>query len=382
MTNLNREISTKQSNYFDILFSELEDPRRTTSGHYYYPLDEIVFLTITSVLSGFESWSLIQLFGEEKINWLRKYFPFKEGIPSEFVLKNVFAKLDTNCFNACFINWINTIAKLTQGEVVAIDGKTIRGSGKAGVKHSAFHIVSAYATENRLCLGQKVVHKKQNEIIAIPELLELLVLKGCIVTADAMACQKAVAKKIIEADADYILMVKDNQQELASQVTKIFNLQKNNPKIEKTDFGHNRIETRICEVTDNLTFLDDKELWSGLRSVVKITSYRHDKQSDKSSCEIRYYITSLAPNPVKISEAIRSHWAIENNLHWNLDVVFNEDKSLKKKDNSPANFNIVRKVALALLEKEKTQKGSKNTKKGKAAINDDYRSKLLKGLEK
>lgn len=382
MTNSNRENTIEQNSYFDTLFSELKDPRRTTSGHYYYPLNEILFLTITAVLSGFETWSLIQIFGEEKISWLRNYFPFKEGIPSEFVLRNVFSKLDTKSFNSCFIKWINTISKLTKGEVVAIDGKTVRGSGKADIPHSALHIVSAYATENRLCLGQKVVDKKKNEIIAIPELLELLVLKGCIVTIDAMGCQKAIAKNIIEAEADYILMVKDNQPELASQVKKIFNLQKNNPKDETTSFGHNRIETRTCELTDNLTFLDDKELWPGLRSIAKITSLRHDKQTGKSSCEIRYYITSLAPDPTKISKSIRSHWGIENNLHWNLDVVFNEDKSLKKKDNSPANFNIVRKVALALLEKDKIQKGSKNTKRGKAAISDDYRSKLIAGIGK
>ncbi len=150
------------------------------------------------------------MFGEEKIDWLRNYFPFKEGIPSELVLKNVFAKLDTNCFNACFINWINTIAELIQGEVVAIDGKTIRGSGQTGVKKSAFHIISTYATEYWLYLGQKVVHQKKNEIVVIPELLDLIVQNRCIVTADTMACQKSIAKKIIENGADYILMVKDN----------------------------------------------------------------------------------------------------------------------------------------------------------------------------
>ncbi len=165
-------------------------------------------------------------------------------------------------------------------------------------------------------------------------------------------------------------------------MTKLFNLQKQCPQDETTAFGHNRIETRTCEAIGNLTFLDDKELWTGLRSVVKVTSHRYDKQTAKSSCEIRYYITSLTPDPIILNKAIRAHWAIENNLHWTLDVIFNEDKSCKKKDNSPPNFNIVRKVALTLVEKEKTEKGSKNTKRGKAAISDHYRSKLLKGMVK
>lgn len=377
MTNSSTQTSIKQINYFEYLFSKLKDPRRTTQGHFYYPLEEILFLTISAVLSGFESWSMIQVFGENKISWLRNFFPFKEGIPSEFVLKNVFGKLDTASFNKCFIDWVNTISDLTQGDVVAIDGKTIRGSGIAGKKNSALHIVSAYASENRLCLGQQEVYKKENEIVVIPKLLELLALEGCIVTADAMACQKEIAKKIIGAGADYILMVKDNQPGLSAQVEKLFVQQKQCAKNQMEDIGHGRIETRTCEVTDNLKFLDDKDLWVGLKSIVKVTSLRHIKSTGENSMEIRYYITSLPAEPTKINKAIRAHWSIENNLHWNLDVVFNEDKSRKKKDNSPANFNIVRKVALALLEKEKTQKGSKNTKRGRAALDDDYRKKLL-----
>lgn len=377
MTNSFGSNTTEQSNYFETLFLSLKDPRRTTSGHFYYPLDEILFLTISAVLSGYETWQMIQVFGECKIDWLRKFFPFKAGIPSEFVLKNVFARIDTDNFNICFINWVNTISELTQGEVVAIDGKTIRGSGKAGLKNSAIHIVSAYATENKLCLGQTTVNKKENEIIAIPKLLDLLALKGCIVTVDAMGCQKTIAKKIVKAEADYILMVKDNQPTLLAQVDKLFTIQKQCASNTTTDADHGRIETRICETTDNLLFLDDKELWPGLKSVVKITSHRHVKQAETCSIETRYYITSLAPDPERINKAVRAHWKVENNLHWNLDVVFDEDRSLKKNDNSPANLNIVRKVALALLEKEKTQKGSKNTKRGRAALDDDYREKLL-----
>ena len=175
-------------------------------------------------------------------------------------------------------------------------------------------------------------------------------------------------------------MAKDNQPELVSQVEKIFKLQQHCAKDETINIGHGRIETRICEATDKLSFLDDKELWTDLKSVVKVTSHRYIKKTGKSTIETRYYISSLSPDPKELNRAIRAHWAIENNLHWTLDVVFNEDKSRKNRDNSPANFNIIRKVALALLEKEITQKGSKNTKRGKAALDDEYRKKLLDGI--
>ena len=294
------------------------------------------------------------------------------------MIGKLFSRLDPGRFNECFIKWVNSLSEITHGEVVAIDGKTICGSGDAGKVRSAFHVVSAYAAQNRLCLGQITVDQKQNEIVAIPEILDLLSVQGCVVTVDAMGCQKEIAGKIIEKKADYVLMVKDNQKELKSQVEKMFRLQKDCKKDETIDAGHGRIETRTCGMVGDLTFMDDVEKWPGLKSVVQLTSQRCVKKTGATSEEVRYYISSLNVSPAKMNQIVRSHWSVENNLHWMLDVVFNEDSSLKKKDNSAINFNIVTKMALTLLEKEQTMKASKKGKRENAALDDRYREKILK----
>ena len=380
MLDRTKRIPNKQNVYFNSYFSDLKDPRKT-SGHFYYPLDEILFLTISAVISGLDTWPAIHSFGEIKQEWLRKFFPYAEGIPSQSVLRGVFARLDPVGFGKCFVKWINSVSVLTKGEVVAIDGKAIRGSASSDKKNSAIHVVSAYATENRLCLGQETVDKKENEIIAIPKLLELLAINGCIVTIDAIGCQKKIARAILDRGADYILMVKDNQKELSDQIEKIFRLKRSNKKDETIDAGHGRIETRICEALDDLTFMDEKELWPGLKSIVRVQSFRHIKKTGETSKEIRYYITSLNPEPSMLNHAIRAHWRIENNLHWTLDVTFNEDSARRKKDNSPANFNIINKISLALIEKDKNYKASKNLKRVKAALDDTYREYLIFGQD-
>jgi len=378
MTNQNAETATEQNVLLNKYFTTLEDPRRTNKGHFYYPLNEILFLVISAVVSGYQDWTSIQIFGNAKLDWLRRFFPYQHGIPSHDVIGKLFSRLDPNQFNECFINWVNSLSGPTNGEVVAIDGKTICGSGDAGMVHSAFHVVSAYAAENRLCLGQITVDQKQNEIVAIPEILDILSVQGCVVTIDAIGCQKEIANKIIEKKADYVLMVKDNQKELKSQVEKMFRLQTNCEKNESIDAGHGRIENRLCEVIDNLTFMDDVEQWTGLKSVVQVTSQRCVKKTGVTSQETRHYISSLNTSAARMNQIVRSHWSIENNLHWVLDVVFNEDGALKKKDNSAINFNIVTKVALTLLEKEQTMKASKKGKRENAALDDRYREKVLK----
>jgi predicted transposase YbfD/YdcC len=373
----NAEISTKQ-NVFQNLFSRLQDPRRTNKGHFYYPLDEILFLVIAAVVSGAEEWVSIQIFGNAKLEWPRRFFPYRHGIPSHDVLGKLFSRLGPVRFNECFMAWVNSISVLTKGEVIAFDGKSICGSGQAGQPKSAVHVVSAYATQTRLCLGQVKVDQKENGIVAIPQMLELLAIKGCIVTIDAMGCQKGIARKIIQGKADYILMVKDNQKELKAQVEKMFRLQSDCPCDQTTDSGHGRVEARTCQATRNLTFMDDKEQWPAIRSVVQVKSERYIKQSGKTSEETRYYITSLEANPVKLNQAVRSHWGIENNLHWSLDMVFNEDSLLKKKDYSATNFNIIAKIALTLLEKESSLQASKKRKRLFSALQDEYREKVLK----
>lgn len=364
---------------FSHYFSSMKDPRRTSKGHHLYPLEEILFLCISAVISGMDDWTSITMFGRLKISWLRQYLPYKHGIPSHDVLGKVFAVLDPVQFNICFRDWVKSMAEFTGGEVIAIDGKTICGSDNKALGKSALHVVSAYASGNRLCLGQEAIAEKSNEITAIPALLELLTVKDCIITIDAMGCQKAIAGKIVEKEADYILMVKDNQPELKEQVEKVFAM---NPKTVADidlDFGHGRIEKRTCQAIDNLTFLDDKEDWPGLKSIAKVISERTDKRSGKKSTETRYYISSLPARPKVIGNAIRRHWAVENNLHWTLDMVFKEDNSLKKKGNSPLNYNIIAKMALTIIEKETESKSSKPQKRKRAALDDEFRSILIAG---
>lgn len=325
---------------FSPYFSSLKDPRRTRKGHFFYPLDEILFLCISAVISGADSWTSIHLFGKAKVEWLRQYFPYERGIPSHDVLGKVFAALDPGEFSKCFTDWVNSIAELSQGEVVAIDGKSICKSGDKEKGKSALHVVSAYAVENRLCLGQEVVDEKSNEITAIPKLLDLLAIKGCIVSIDAMGCQKEIAKKIVSRESDYLLMVKDNQKGLKEQIEKVFSITGKTDVNQENDLGHGRIEKRVCQVTDELQFLDGKDEWEALRSIVRIKSERINKQTGECSKETRYYISSLPAKASIINKAVRQHWAIENNLHWTLDVIFKEDDALKKKGNSALNYKL------------------------------------------
>lgn len=356
----------------------LKDPRRMSKGNFKYPLKEIFFLVISAVISGTEDWHGIDLFGKAKLTWLRRFLPFKNGTPSHDVLGKLFARIDVENFQEVFIEWINSISETTNGEIIAIDGKTIKGSANSSLPNSAIHIVSAFAAKQNLCFGQTVVDKKSNEIKAIPKILDLLAIKGSVVTIDAMGCQKDIAEKIIQREADYVLMVKDNQKELKNQVEKLFTMYQDKKPDETVSCGHGRVETRKCEMIQDLRFLDEKEQWSKLRSVVKISSTRYSKKEEKESKEIRYYITSLSADSKKMNQIIRSHWSIENNLHWRLDVIFNEDKSTKRKDNSATNFNIISKVAMTLIDKEKSTKESLRKKRLIAAWDDSFREKILK----
>lgn len=361
---------------FHEYFTTLEEPRRTSKGRFFYPLEEILFLSISAVVSGSDSWTTICTFGEIKLDWLRKFYPFKYGIPSHDVLGKVFARLDDKEFAKCFSNWVNSISELTKGEVVAVDGKTVRRSGDGPLGKSPLHVVSAYASGNRVCLGQEAVSEKSNEITAIPELLKVLDIKGCTVTIDAMGCQKKIAKQVLDSGADYILMVKDNQKELKEQVERLFTTTAA-VRDKQYDVGHGRVETRVCEVIDDLRFLDVSEEWHGLKSAVKVQSERYDKKTGKTSHQHRYYISSLPVDAKYINNAVRKHWAIENNLHWSLDVIFKEDESLKKKGNSALNYGLMAKMALVLIEKETTPKMSKPNKRYRAALDDDFRAKIL-----
>jgi predicted transposase YbfD/YdcC len=360
-------------------FSTLEDPRRTDKGNLLYSLEEILFLTISAAVSGANTWTGVESFGKMKITWLREFFEYKNGIPSHDAISDLFCILDPVGFESCFVNWINNISDICDGEVVAVDGKTVRGAASSAPnKKYPLHIVSAYAAKSRLCLGQYATDEKSNEITAIPKLLQALAINGCIVTIDAMGCQKDIASAIVEKQADYILMVKDNQEELKEQIEKVFKLTADINSDIDIDSGHGRVETRTCSATQDLKFLDVKNDWKNLRSIIKIKSERCLKQTGATSDEVRYYISSLLPDAKKLNESIRRHWSIENNLHWSLDVIFKEDGQLKRKGNSAKNFNIISKIALGMLEKEESIKNSKNNKRLMAALDDKYRLKILK----
>lgn len=368
---------TLSQSLFTQYFSTLKEPRRTTKGNFQYPLEEILFLTISSIISGwYEEWEDIVFFGENKLTWLQKFYPYKNGIPSHDVLNRLFNRLDTKEFNLCFMKWVDSIASKTDGRVIPIDGKTIRGMAWR-FSDSKLHIVSAFCAKNGLCLGQVKVDSKSNEITAIPELLDLIAVKGCIVTIDAMGCQREIAKKIIEKEADYILMAKDNQAELKEQIEKVFRIQKPEMIAIQEDLDHGRIEKRTCEVITKLDFLDTKENWAGLRSIIKITSERTIKKTDVYSCETRYYISSLLGDATLINNSIRSHWAIENNLHWSLDVIMKEDSQLNYIGNAAENMNMMKKMALGMLANDKSSKSSKARKMKKALLDEAYRELLL-----
>jgi predicted transposase YbfD/YdcC len=270
--------------------------------------------------------------------------------------------------------WVN----IANSGVIAIDGKTVKGSRKEGNK-SAIHMVSAFAASTNLVLAQVKTYEKSNEITAIPELLKLLDIEGCIVTIDAMGCQTKIAEAIIGQDADYILSVKENQKELHSNIVDTFRFMpdKNLMQYEEVDAGHGRVETRVCTLVKDLSQLSRIDNWKNISALVRIESTRFIKASGVTQQETRYYITSLNHNAKSIGQAVRSHWSIENNLHWQLDVSFNEDKSRKRDRNAAENYSVMLRMALNLLKSEKTSKRSIKGKRLKAGWDNEYLLSLL-----
>jgi len=355
----------------------MEDPRSNKRNQVDYPLVEILFLVISAVVSGVDEWKYICLFGENKLGWLRKFFPYQNGVPVPSTQGRLFAQLDNQQFNSYFIDWVATLSELTEGKVVAVDGKRMRGSYDKGDKKAAIHMVSAFASHQGVCLGQLATGRKSNEITAIQALLDLLTLEGCIVTIDAMGCQKAISQKILDKQADYTLQVKNNQKGLLEQLEKVFTITQPTSQATQNSLDHGRVETRTCRVIKDLSFFDGYRDWPGIKSLVEVLAHRTDKLTGKTQTSTRYYISSLSQTAGQFNEHIRSHWAIENNLHWVLDVCFKEDDSRKRIGNSAENFNIVSKIAINLLTKH-PEKQSKNGKRLKAMLSDKYREELLR----
>lgn len=365
----------------------VEDPRIDRSK--IYPLIEILFLTTSAVLSGYEEWDEIVDFGEEKIAWLRKYLPYEHGIPSHDTVNRVISLIDHRVFEKCFINWATMDIELSEGTVISIDGKKLRGSATKKEQQtahahggkSALHIVHAWCHELQLCLAQYQTETKSNEITAIPVILDFLEISGCIITLDSMGCQKKIAEKIIKKEADYIMGLKDNQEALSLAVFTAFSEndeQANTDKELKEEQNHGRKESRFCRVlpAEMVPQWGQTCNWQGLKSVIEIQSHRKIMASGVVENETRYYISSLAVDAQAFNKLIRSHWCVENQLHWTLDVVFGEDQSRKRIRNAAQNFSTIRKITLNLL-KAQSEKISVNRKRNKCALSDQYREKTL-----
>ena len=357
------------------IFNQIDDPRRDLTK--LHQLNDILLIGIISVVCGADSWNEMELYAQEKESFLRTFLDLPNGIPSHDTFNRVFSAIDSTQFEACFMQWVQSIAELAPKEVIAIDGKTIRGAKSKGNK-SPIHMVSAFACANNLVLGQVKTDEKSNEITAIPKLLELLSIEETIVTIDAMGCQSEIATVIIGKKADYVLAVKENQAQLYQDIEDEFRFGKQIETSIDEDLGHGRIETRKCSVISDFQFILPNSKWDKLTSIVKIQSTREFKNSDQpTQTAKRYYISSLKAKPEEFQRAIRSHWAIENNLHWMLDVAFSEDASRKRVGNATQNFSILTKIALNMLKKDAKAKVGVKARRFKAAINNRYLLKIL-----
>jgi predicted transposase YbfD/YdcC len=362
-------------------FASLTDPRRRKVT---YPLVNVVTIAVCAVICGADDFVAIATWGRLKREWLETILDLGAGIPSHDRFNAIFQALDPGAFEKCLLGWIAELHEATAGQVVAIDGKTLRGSFDKVSGKSAIHMVSAWATANRFSLGQVVVEGKSNEFTAIPELLKLLELKGCLVTIDAMGCQTAIAEAILAREADYVLAVKDNQPTLHRGIEDFFLEQMEDDfaevavgRHESKEKGHGRVEHRAYYICDAPADLPDGDRWKGLNAVgAAITiSTRNGKPSDA----VRYYILSRRLDARAFADAVRGHWTIENSLHWQLDVTFGEDRCRVRMGLAGANLSVVRRAALGLLKNEASEKIGVKNKRLAAACNTRYMEKVLTG---
>lgn len=362
-------------------FANLKDPRvNRTKRHL---LTDILTITLCAVICGADSWTEIEDFGLCKEQWFKTFLSLPHGIPSHDTFGRVFAALDSEAFSTCFTQWIDAVCKVSHGSLVAIDGKTLRRSFDRGSRQAAIHMVSAWVENNQLVWGQVKTEEKSNEITAIPKLLEMLMLEGCIVTIDAMGCQKKIAAAIIEKGADYVLSLKGNQSTMAEEVQLFFDgaLETNWRDIPHDTYqtinkDHGRIETRRYAVTPEVAWFADLKEWKGLKSFGLVVSERQTR--DGATSEYRFYISSLPGLDAKaFAQAVRGHWGVENKLHWTLDMAFREDESRVRKDHAAANLSIFRRIALNLLKQENTKKRGINGKRKNCGWDENYLLKVI-----
>jgi predicted transposase YbfD/YdcC len=359
-------------------FKDLPDPRQLAKVT--YPLEEVLLLALLAVLAGAESFVDIARFGDRKLALLRRFRPFKDGTPAHDHLGDIFAVLDAERFQRCFVAWVASLTGAPD-EVIAIDGKTLRRSHQKKGAKAAIHMVSAFAARQRLVLGQVKVAEKSNEIVAIPKLLDMLAIEGAIVTIDAIGCQRNIAQKIVDKKADYVIALKGNQGTLRDDVERFVAEQKASSFKDTTisqdttvDGDHGRIETRTTTVIHDVAWLQERHDWPGLQSVVVVESSR--EIGGKTEQETRFYITSLVLLASLLGPIVRSHWAIENSLHWVMDMIFRDDECRVRTDHAPANFTTIKHMAHNLIRRA-SGKDSMRLRRKVAAWDDEFLVSLV-----
>jgi predicted transposase YbfD/YdcC len=362
-------MSSDMPSSLEACFSDLPDPR--VQGRCDHKLMDILIIAVCAALCGADSWVGVETVGKAKEAWFRQFLKLENGIPSHDTFGDVFAKINPEAFQTRFIRWVEAVFRVTKGQIVALDGKTLRGSHKGEAGKDAIHLVNAWAVSNGIVLGQRKVDGKTNEITAIPELLRLLNVSGCIVTIDAMGCQKDITQTIRDEKADYILRVKDNQSYLKQDIGMQMDFHQT---IHKTS---GRIEIRRCwAISDPLAFehIRHYDGWTDLNSIVRVQ--RERRVAERVCHEIAYYISSLPAHAARLLQATQHHWAIENSFHWVMDVTFGEDHSRIRTEDSAENMAVLRSIALNLLKRD-TSKGSLRQKRFRAAMDDDFLFHLI-----
>ncbi len=360
-------------------FKDLPDSRQP--GKVVYPLDEVLLLVLLATLAGAEAFTDIARFGEKKLALLRRFRPFRDGTPPHDRIGDIFASLEAEPFQRCFVAWMAAVTGIPAG-VIAIDGKTVRRSGRKRDDQAPIHMVSAFAARQRLVLGQVKVAEKSNEITAIPKLLNMLAIEGAIVTIDAMGCQRDIAQKILDKKADYVLALKGNQGSLRADVELFATEQKARSFADTTitrdttvDGDHGRIETRTTTVIHDVAWIQERHDWPGLEAVVMVESRR--EINEKIESETRFYLTSLVMVAALMGPVVRSHWAVENSLHWVMDMVFRDDECRVRTEHAPANFTTIKHMAHNLL-RTANSKDSLRLRRKVAAWDDDFLAALIK----